>query len=125
MALPEKLKNVLRHDGFLGFCLLLIFLATNGYIYGWDDQHLEIPLLKSLIDPTLYAGDYYVKPEEKFHLDPLPSFGQGPHCRTNPAGVCPVVPLLSVCFFLYVYKFWNLVSKEKVTAFALPWRSSF
>ena len=33
----------------------------TSYKYGWDDQQLEIPLLKHLIDPTLYQGDYYVE----------------------------------------------------------------
>lgn len=47
-------------DWFLALVILGVYLLTNRYIYGWDDQHLEIPLLKHLIDPTLFQGDYYV-----------------------------------------------------------------
>ena len=54
------LKKFFRSDVFLGLLLLGLFLLTNGYTYGWDDQHLEIPLLKKLIDPALYPNDYYV-----------------------------------------------------------------
>lgn len=57
MIIPKFLKS----DGALSGLILLLFLATNRYILGWDDQHLEIPLLKHLIDPTLYVGDYYVE----------------------------------------------------------------
>ena len=118
MALPEKLKNVLRHDGFLGFCLLLIFLATNGYIYGWDDQHLEIPLLKSLIDPTLYAGDYYVESLKKNFTSILyPLLAKVLTVEQIPQAYVLLYLFSRYVFFLYVYKFWNLVSKEKVTAF--------
>ena len=53
-------KKVTQNDWVVAFFLLVIFLLTNGYIFGWDDQHLELPLLKKLIDPALYPNDYYV-----------------------------------------------------------------
>jgi len=56
-----EIKNIFKNIWVQAFILLGFFLATNRYIYGWDDQALEIPLLKSLIDPTLFAGDYYVE----------------------------------------------------------------
>lgn len=56
-----SIKKILAQDWFLGLVLFLIFLSNNGYTFGWDDQHLEVPMLKSLIDPTLYHGDYYVE----------------------------------------------------------------
>ncbi len=61
--MPGKLRiaKLLQNDWILAALLFLIFFLTNGYIYAWDDQHLEIPLLKSLIDPNLYPDDYYVQ----------------------------------------------------------------
>jgi hypothetical protein len=60
-ALTKYIQRLCSKDWFLALLLLGIFMVTNRYIYGWDDQHLEIPLLKKLIDPTLYPGDYYVE----------------------------------------------------------------
>ena len=65
MRLKVKIQTLLQNEWFIAGCLLIIFLAANGYHYGWDDQHLEIPLLKSLIDNTLYQGDYYVESLKK------------------------------------------------------------
>ena len=55
------LSICLRNDHILPLLFLACYLCTNSYTYAWDDQHLEIPLLKHLIDPTLYKGDYYVE----------------------------------------------------------------
>ena len=57
----KKLRHSFQSPWVLAVLLLSIFLLTTGYKLGWDDQHLEIPLLKSLIDPSLYPGDYYVQ----------------------------------------------------------------
>lgn len=57
----ERVRNLFTNDFFLALIFLIAYLCTNSYIYGWDDQHLEIPLLKHLIDPSLYKGDYYVE----------------------------------------------------------------
>src|SRR5258708_37657581 len=57
----ERFQRVLSHDFSVVFFILIAYLCTNSYIYAWDDQHLEIPLLKHLIDPSLYRGDYYVE----------------------------------------------------------------
>lgn len=61
MNLKSIIRQCLSKDWLLALLILGIYLATNRYIYGWDDQHLEIPLLKHLIDPTLFQGDYYVE----------------------------------------------------------------
>ena len=58
--------KLLRNEFFIAFLLLVAYLLTNSYIYGWDDQHLEIPILKHLIDPSLYKGDYYVESLTKY-----------------------------------------------------------
>ena len=65
MTSPNKIKTLFQSDWFISIVILIVFLLTNGYKYNWDDQHLEIPLLKSLIDPALYAGDYYVESLKK------------------------------------------------------------
>ena len=61
MNLKSKLSLLFKRDWLVALFILGVYLATNRYIYGWDDQHLEIPLLKHLIDPMLYQGDYYVE----------------------------------------------------------------
>lgn len=59
---PIKIiRSFLSKDWLLALVILGVYLLTNRYIYGWDDQHLEIPLLKHLIDPTLFQGDFYVE----------------------------------------------------------------
>ena len=61
MNLKTITKKWLLKDWFICLFILAIYFLTNRYIFGWDDQHLEIPLLKRLIDPSLYQGDYYVE----------------------------------------------------------------
>jgi len=61
MKLRKNIIRFLRSDWGAALVLLLVFLITRGYLYGWDDQHLEIPLLKSLVDNGLYQHDYYVQ----------------------------------------------------------------
>ena len=59
-------QAIVGFDFFIAFLFLLVYLSTSPYIYGWDDQHLEIPILKHLIDPSLYKGDYYVESAAKY-----------------------------------------------------------
>ncbi|MBP9855286.1 MAG: hypothetical protein KBD53_10520 [Candidatus Omnitrophica bacterium] len=61
----NNIKKILQNSWFLTGIILILFLVTNRYIYGWDDQTLEIPLLKHLIDPQLFQGDYYVESLKK------------------------------------------------------------
>src|SRR5438093_12871763 len=61
VLLKDRLKSFISSDFFAAALILIAYLCTNSYIYAWDDQHLEIPLLKHLIDPSLYKGDYYVE----------------------------------------------------------------
>ena len=61
VSFKDRLKSFLSNDFVVAAFLLIAYLCTNAYAYGWDDQHLEIPLLKHLIDPSLYRGDYYVE----------------------------------------------------------------
>ena len=48
------MMKLFRNEYFIALLLLLAYLLTHGYSYGWDDQHLEIPILKHLIDPGLH-----------------------------------------------------------------------
>jgi len=105
-------------DWAMALWLLLIFLFVAGYRYGWDDQHLEIPLLKSLIDSALYPNDYYVQ-SLKNHF---PGYFYSLLARFITLEQIPAAYLflyLASRYFLlfWMYKFWHLVSKDKIAAF--------
>lgn len=102
----------------MAFLVLLLFYMTNGYMFGWDDQHLEVPLLKSLIDESLYVGDYYVASLKKnftsfFYpiLAKIISVDQ-----IEPAYF--LLFLLSRYFmFFWMYQLWVSLSRDRLTAF--------
>ncbi|MFA5260924.1 MAG: DUF6798 domain-containing protein [Candidatus Omnitrophota bacterium] len=100
----------------MAFFLLGIFLLTNGYTYGWDDQHLEIPLLKSLIDPSLYAGDYYVESLKK-HFSSLlfPLLANIITVEQIPSTYLMLYLLCRYLFFFWILKLWTHVSKSRLT----------
>ena len=118
MSFKIKIQTLLRNEWFLAICLLSIFLAANGYRYGWDDQHLEIPLLKSLIDNTLYQGDYYVESlKKKYTSFFYPLLARLITIEQIPS-VYFILYLISRYFlFFWIYKIWQLITKEKATAF--------
>src|SRR3989338_6634577 len=100
----------LKNDWFVGLCLLAVFLATNGYTYAWDDQHLEIPLLKSLIDPALYPGDYYVESLKKNFLSLLyPLLARLISLEQIPAVYFFLYLLSRYFLFFWMYKLWCAV----------------
>ena len=111
MNLRSRLQALIRNDFVIALFVLVVFLLTNRYIYGWDDQHLEIPLLKHLIDPQLYAGDYYVEALAKnfsSYLFPILS-------RIITVDMIPAVYLGLFCvvrflFFYWVYRLWQWIS---------------
>ncbi|MBF0122842.1 MAG: hypothetical protein HQL21_05480 [Candidatus Omnitrophica bacterium] len=117
MNLRLFFQRFLRNDFFAALVILGIFLLTNRYIYGWDDQHLEIPLLKHLIDPALYAGDYYVESLSRnfsSYLYPILA-------RLITVDMIPVVYLVLFCvvryiFFYWVYRLWKWISGDQLTA---------
>ena len=116
--LKGRFKSFVSSDFFLAFLILLAYLCTNVYAYGWDDQHLEIPLLKHLIDPSLYKGDYYVESLSKhfssYFYPLLAKIITVPQIPT----VYFILFLLSRYFmFFWLYKLWKLISKDKLTAF--------
>ena len=118
MSFKVNIRSLLQNEWFIAGCLLIIFLAANGYRYGWDDQHHEIPLLKSLIDNTLYQGDYYVESRKKnFTSFFYPLLARLITVEQIPS-VYFILYLISRYFlFFWIYKIWQLITKEKVTAF--------
>jgi hypothetical protein len=111
MNFRSRLQALVRNDFVIALFILVVFLLTNRYIYGWDDQHLEIPLLKHLIDPQLFAGDYYVEALAKnfsSYLYPILS-------RLITVDMIPAVYLGLFClvrflFFYWVYRLWQWIS---------------
>jgi hypothetical protein len=117
MPLIIKLRNALRNDVLIGLGLLLIFLATNGYTYAWDDQHLEIPLLKSLIDPQLYPGDYYVEAlKSNFTSFLFPILAKIITIDQVPTAYFILYILSRFALFFYAYKTWKIIAKNKLNA---------
>ncbi len=110
----RKLFRILKTDWFIGLCLLGIFLASNGYTYAWDDQHLEIPLLKSLIDPALYHGDYYVESLKKnFPSYLYPILARLISVSQIPAAYGILYVISRYFLFFWMYKFWLIVVGRK------------
>ncbi len=116
MRLITQLKRILQNDWFIELGIFLIFLATNGYTYAWDDQHLEIPLLKSLIDPNLYVGDYYVEAlKANFTSFLFPLLAK--IITTNQLPTAYLILYLVSRFFLFffAYKLWKNITASRLT----------
>ncbi len=111
-------KRLFQNDYFLACLFLIAYLCTNSYIFAWDDQHLEIPLLQRLIDPSLYKGDYYVEGLIKnfsSYLYPLLS-------RLITLDQIQPVYLILFLFarfwmFFWVFRLWNLIAQNRTAAF--------
>ena len=118
MAFKNKITKWIQKDWFTALFLLIIYLAIKGYKYGWDDQHVEIPLLKSLIDHTLYRGDYYVESlKSNFVTYFYPLLAHLITVKQIPTAYF-ILYLTSRYFFLFwIYKLWYFVSKQKSVAF--------
>ncbi len=110
---------VIQRPWFITFLLLGVFFITVGYKYGWDDQHVEIPLLKSLIDSDLYVGDYYVESLKKnftsyfyIFLSKIITVEQVPDAYF-------MLFCISRYFLLYwIYKLWLHLSQSRFKAIA-------
>lgn len=117
MSLSIQLKRILKNDWLISFSIFLIFLATNGYTYGWDDQHLEIPLLKSLIDPNLYVGDYYVQTlKANFTSFLFPLLAKVITVAQIPTAYFLLYLISRFFLFFYAYKLWKLISRNRFSA---------
>jgi len=118
MKLSPKIRSGFQSDWFIALLLLGLFLFIAGYRYGWDDQHLEIPLLKALIDNSLYPGDYYVTSLK----NNFPSYFYPLLSRLITVDQIPtayfLLYLVSRYFLLFwMYKIWIFISGRKSLAF--------
>ena len=106
-----------RNDFVIAFFILLAYLLTNSYVYGWDDQHLEIPLLKHLIDPSLYKGDYYVEGLSRHFSSYLfPILAKFITVAQIPATYLILFLIVRYAMFFWVYKFWHVVAGSRFSA---------
>ncbi len=93
-------------------------MLASHYKFGWDDQHLEIPLLKSLINPALYQGDYYVESLKKNFV----SFFYTILSRLITVDQIPTTYFILYCIsryflFYWIYKLWLLIAENRFKAF--------
>lgn len=110
-----KPKALLHHffsrDWLICLVIIAVYLLTNRYIYGWDDQHLEIPLLKHLIDPTLFKGDYYVESlTRNFTSFLYPILSRLITVKQIPAVYLGLFILSRYFLFYWWFKLWRLLA---------------
>ncbi len=108
------LKRFLKSDWFLAALFLAAFLLTNRYIYGWDDQHLEIPLLKHLIDPQLYQGDYYVESlKANFTSFLYPLLARVLKIEWIPSTYLILYLVARYFLFFFIFRLWHTISQSR------------
>lgn len=118
MTAKENLLTIIKSPWIIALLLLGLFFATSSYKYGWDDQHLEIPLLKHLIDHELYAGDYYVESLAKnFSSYFYPILAKLITVEQIPNVYFTLYIISRYFLFFWVYKIWQLIAKDSVKAF--------
>jgi len=114
MSNRSKIQRLFQNDWIVAGFLFIVYLLANGYTYAWDDQHVEIPLLKSLIDPTLYPGDYYVTSlKQNFTSFLYPILARIITVKQIPAAYFILYLLSRYFFFYWMYKLWRVIAKEK------------
>src|ERR1700733_10994290 len=110
------MMKLLRNDFFVAFLLLSAYMSTNPYIYGWDDQHLEIPILKHLIDPSLYKGDYYVESATKYFTSWLyPILAKFITVKEIPAVYLLLFLISRYFMFYWIFRLWFYLSGSYFT----------
>lgn len=114
-----SLRKLFANHYLLSLIILGVFMATNRYIYGWDDQALEIPLLKHLINPALYAGDYYVESlKDNFSSYLYPLMAKVISVDQIPAAYLILYILSRYVFFLFSLKLWRHITGSTPVAVA-------
>jgi len=109
-----NIVKIFKNQWIIALLLLSIFLATNGYIYGWDDQHLEIPLLKKLIDPGLYPGDYYIEGLKGNFMSYLyPVLARCISVEQIPAAFFILYLLSRYVLFFFMFKLWQAITRNR------------
>ncbi|MCA9401492.1 MAG: hypothetical protein KC713_07680 [Candidatus Omnitrophica bacterium] len=117
-SFTKFLNSITKYPCVMAFILLGLFLITTGYHFGWDDQHLEIPLLKQLIDPTLYQGDYYVESlRRNFTSFFYPILAQLITVEQIPAVYLALYLIVRYFLFYWIYKIWLHISQDPFRAF--------
>lgn len=118
MTFKNKIQQQLSRDWFIALILTALFLILKGYKFGWDDQHLEIPLLKSLIDKDLYRGDYYVEAlKTSFVSYFYIILSHLITVKQVSAAYLTLYVITKYFLLLWVYKLWRLISGQKSIAF--------
>ena len=119
MNIRNFLQRLVRNDFFVALAILGAFLLTNRYIFGWDNQHLEIPLLKHLIDPTLFAGDYYVEGLSRhFSTFLFPLLSRVITVEMIPATYVVLFCVARFFMFYWIYRLWQWISGgDRLSAF--------
>jgi len=103
--------KLFRNNFFIALLFLIGYLLTNSYIYGWDDQHLEIPILKHMIDPSLYKGDYYVESLSKYFTCWLyPLLAKVITLKQVPTAYLIIFLISRYFMFYWVYRLWLMIS---------------
>ena len=118
MTFSEKFKSILQSPWIIALILTAGFYLVTGYKLGWDDQHLEIPLLKHLIDPELFKGDYYVESLQiNFATYFYPILARCITVDQIPAAYFILYLISRYVMFFWIYKLWLLISGKKLDAF--------
>jgi len=113
----DRFKSFISNDFLAAAVFLVVYLCSNSYIFGWDDQHLEIPLLKHLIDPSLYKGDYYVESLAKnFSSYLYPILARFIKASQVQSAYLVLFLIARYFIFLSLYKLWKFLSKDKFAA---------
>ncbi len=118
MKWKTQTQTILQSPWFIAFISLGIFMITVGYQYAWDDQHIEIPLLKSLINPQLYQGDYYVESlRRNFTSFLYPLLARVITIQQIPAVFFLLFLVVRYFLFYWIYKIWLLFTRDRFKAF--------
>jgi len=117
MRFLDLTKRIMQSPWVIALFLTVIFLSTTDYKYGWDDQHLEIPLLKKLIDPEFYPQDYYVDSLKKnFTSYFYPVLAKFISVEQIPATYFILYLISRYFLFFFAFKIWWYLSKNRYVA---------
>ncbi len=117
MFQSAKLQSIIKNPWFIALILCGIFLLVTEYKYGWDDQHLEVPLLKHLIDDSYYEGDYYIESLQKnFSSFFYPILARLITVDQIPQAYFLLYLVSRYFLFYWIYKLWLYLSKDRFKA---------
>jgi hypothetical protein len=118
LPLRDKIRKILVNDWFMAAVAVAVFLITNRYIFGWDDQHLEVPLLKQLIEPALFQGDYYVESlKANFTTFLYRILSRFITVEQIPTAYFSLYVIARLFLFYFIYRFWLFICRSRFLAF--------